>query len=143
MQFGHAPRTEKEKAFALVAYNIGMKNPWASGRAAIEDGDFIVEDDRLNKKNWAVIDSLSELKAFFKHGNWTLGTGVIYKSLAFIEQTEGGSEWLTIKRWPDGEAFSFDSVSFRLIILNGKDKFENYIHRLLKATKKQARTVTY
>lgn len=150
MMFGHAPRTEKEKQFALAAYNIGMENPWASGRVAMSDGNFIVEDDRLNKKNWAIINSLQRLYAFFEHGNWCLGTGVIHKNLAFIQQDDGGDEWLTMKQWPDGEMFSFESVSFRGMILDwrntrksGITEFGKYIRRLSKATKEGARKLSY
>ena len=104
------PKTLKEKEFAEAAYKIGMNNGWCSGRYAIADGDFIVEEDRLNRESFSVVDTVEDLRAFFKQGNWVLGQAVIFKDLCFMEQVDGGSEFLVIKNGKDG-CFAFESWS--------------------------------
>jgi len=154
MQYGRKLKTDKEKMFWKAAYKIGMNNPWASGKAAIEDGDFIVEEDRLNMDSVTVIEDIETLREFFKAGNWCLGQAVIYKSLVFMQQENGGDEWLTMKRFiPDNEVIDFESVTFMPMAYEyadiegehyqsyrgSKEKcskaghFVDYINRLLKA----------
>ena len=122
---------KKEKEFWKRAYNLGMKNGWCSGRYTIEDGGFIVEEDRLNENSCIVVDELKKIYKFFKHGNWCLGQSVIYRELCFIQQVDGGDEWLTIKNFGD-EAVAFESISFE-----GMDyeEFADVLRHLLKATK--------
>lgn len=109
--FGRKLKTKEEKEFWNQAYEIGMKNGWCSGEFDREDGNFIVEEDRLNKNSAMVIDDLETLKEFFRAGNWCLGTAVIYKSICFIEQVNGGDEWLTMKLFSDGKVRSFESMT--------------------------------
>jgi len=131
MMFGRKLKTKEEKEFWEQAYNIGMQNPWASGQADLEYGNPIVEEDRLNKNSCSVIDDSKTLKEFFKAGNWCLGQAVIYKNLCFIQQVDGGDEWLTIKRFSNGKVKDFESVSFERMI---KDReFNGYLKAILKA----------
>ena len=126
--------------FIKICYKIGMKNHWCSGKAAIEEGDYIMEEDRLNRNSFKIFDSLDELKEHFARGNWCLGSSFIYNDLCFINQVDGGGEWLTIKRFGD-EAIAFESMSMSLIIKDGD--FEDTIRRLEEATKEQCRTQNY
>ena len=121
----------EEKEFWKRAYKLGMKNGWCSGRYAMEDGNFIVEADRLNKNSCLILHNLDGLYKFFKHGNWCLGDAVIYKNLCFIQQVNGGDEWLTIKNFLD-EAIAFESLSFEEMDYN---EFENAMEHLLEETK--------
>jgi hypothetical protein len=127
------PKTKEEKDFAERCYKIGMKNGWCSGRYAIEDGDFIVEEDRLNRKSFSVADDEETLKEFFKFGNWCLGQGIIYRNLCFIQQDNGGDEWLTIKDFQDG-AEDFESISWEHIIKEGDGEFAGLLGKLLTVT---------
>jgi hypothetical protein len=153
-EFGRDPKTKAEKEFAALAYTEGMKNGWCSGRYARLDGDFITEEDCLNKNSICVIEDAQRLKEFFIAGNWCLGQGVIHKSLCFITQIDGGDEWLTMKRFKD-KVYSFESITFRPMCHNYKSPegsgehfemsygakeesrigncFERYLARLLKA----------
>lgn len=126
------PVSSEEVAFKDRAYKLGMANGWCNGQFAMSDGNFIVEDDRLNKNSFSVADDLETLEAFFEHGNWCLGSGMIYKNLCFINQVNGGDEWLTIKNFED-EAIDFESITFKGTIAEGE--FEPLIERLLKADK--------
>lgn len=104
--------TTEELRFWAKAYKVGMTNPWCSGRAAKEDGDYIVKEDRLNRGSVCAIDDVEELKKFFRHGNWCLGQAVIYKKISFIQQVDGGDEWLTMKLFSDGTVRVIDSITF-------------------------------
>jgi len=136
MQFGRRLKTAAEKEFWKEAYKIGMENGWCSGKYAEQDGNFIVEEDRLNKKSVLAIDNIATLKAFFKQGNWCLGQAVIYKSLCFIQQVNGGDEWLVIKCGQDS-VFSFESWSCSRMDI-GKE-----IKKVLKATDEQLKRLEY
>jgi len=121
-------QTEAEKELVLRCYEAGMKNGWASGEYERLDGNFIVEEDCLNKRSISFIDTTAKLKAFFKHGNWCLGCGIIYKNLFFLQQVDGGDEWATyhIKK---------DSIKqFESITWNGyieRKEFEKQLKKLM------------
>jgi hypothetical protein len=132
--------TDSQKEFIEMCYKIGMKNGWCSGRYAIQDGDYITEEDRLNRNSFKVYTDLEELKETLSHSNWQLGESCIYHDLCFMNQVSGGGEWLTIKRFGD-EAIAFESMSMALICKDGK--FEKTISRLEAATKEQCQTLTY
>jgi len=103
-------------------YKAGMKNPWCSGKAAKDNGDSIVEEDRLNRKSLVVLHSLEELIDFFKkwHSSYTLGHGVILKDICFIQQIPGGDEWLCLSM-DEGkkEAKPFESWTFEKWVKDG------------------------
>jgi hypothetical protein len=120
MMFGRKPKTKEEKDFWALCYKIGMKNGWCNGEFDKADGNFIVEEDRLNKNSVLVIDDLPTLKKFFAYGNWCLGQTVIYGNLAFMQQVNGGDEWLAIRKTAKG-AESFESITFGPMCRNYKD----------------------
>jgi len=48
--------------------------------------------------------------------NWCTGTAVIYKNYAFINQVNGGDEWLTIRYNPEAETYTaFESITFKSV----------------------------
>jgi hypothetical protein len=130
------PTTNAERELWNKAYQIGMRNPWASGNAAISEGNFITENDRLNKDSIAVVDNLENLRQIFLTGNWQLGSSWMYKNLVFINQIDGGDEWLTIKRWPNGEVTAFESITMNGFAKNST-RFKKLIETLLKAKSKK------
>ena len=132
--------TASQKEFIEMCYKIGMKNGWCSGRYAIQDGDYITEEDRLNKNSFKIYHELAELKETLSRSNWCIGTACIYNDLCFMNQVDGGGEWLTIKRFGK-EAIAFESMTMSLIIQDGE--FEETISRLEAATKEQCQTRTY
>lgn len=140
MGFGRKPKNEQEKQLLQRCYEAGMKNGWASGKFAHADGDFIVEEDRLNKNSICFIDNIKELKHFFRHGNWCLGQGVIYKDLFFLQQIGGGDEWATYKI-TDEKIEQFESITFGLGIKRGE--FEQDIRSMRAATVEQCINLEY
>lgn len=133
----HIPVGEKLQKFLDTCYKLGMANPWCGSRAAAE---YIVEDDRLNRDSFTIFLDLEELKKTFEHGNWCLGQAFVYNDLCFINQVDGGDEWLTIKRFDD-EVIKFESISMIPTIKDGE--FEFLMERLEKATKEQCRELEY
>jgi hypothetical protein len=133
-------KTEKITDIKERCYQAGLKNGWATGRYAIADGDFISEDDRLNRRNISIVQSVPALKHFFRHGNWCLGTGIIYENLFFLQQIDGGDEWATYRITPD-EIFQFESITWEGHIKRGE--FEKVILALTKATPGQCKSLTY
>ena len=124
-------KTDHEKAILLRCYQEGLKNGWASGNFARQDGNFIVEEDRLNKNSISFIDNQEDLINFFKQGNWCLGAGIIYKNLFFLEQTNGGSEW-AIFYINDGEIKQFESYSIYMVLDRNEKEFIKDLKKMIK-----------
>lgn len=76
------------------------------------------------------VDDLTALAQIFYHGNWAYRTGFIYKGAAFINQVSGGGEWWTLVKGEDGTWNAVDSVSFRLLVMQGE--FVTYMEQLLQ-----------
>ncbi len=128
------PKNEFEIKFWDEAYKLGMKNPWASGRADLEDGNPIVEEDRLNRNSCKVAESFEELLEYFRSGNHCLGDAVMYNRLVFINQLNGGSEWRVYKWFNDDVVRDFESISMKEIIdREGVEEFRKTIEELVAA----------
>lgn len=46
--------------------------------------------------------TIEDLAGFFSNGSRAIRQGVLFGDLAFIQQVDGGDEWWTLKRRPDG-----------------------------------------
>jgi hypothetical protein len=106
--------------------DIGRKNLWIK-RAW---------DPPFNRRSFHVCATIEELKEKLAYTNWSLGTAFAFEDLCFINQVDGGDEWLTIRH-----GVAFESITFRYII--ERHEFEGYILRLLAATPEQCKTLTY
>jgi len=129
------PKTEEEKRLLARCYKEGLKNGWASGKYDRLDGNFLVEEDRLNKNSISFVDTQKGLIEFFKQGNWCLGTGIIYKNLFFMEQTNGGSEWAIYYIKKD-EIKKFESYSIKMVLdrKSGRAEFLKDLKKMLDGT---------
>jgi len=127
------PQNEEEKALVLRCFKEGKKNGWASGDYDRADGNFIDDNDCLNGNSIHFIDDLKGLIAFFKAGNWCLGTGIIYENLFFLEQTNGGSEW-AIYEIGENEIKNIDSYSIKMVLdkKGGRKEFVEDLNKMLK-----------
>ena len=77
------------------------------------------------------IERKEELLERFGHGNWSINVGFVWQDLAFIQQTDGGDEWLTLREQEDGSWQSFESISFYHIIKrDGIESCSDYLDRL-------------
>lgn len=106
--------------------SIGKKNHWI--RQAY--------DPPFDKSCLRKCNSLEELQAFIAHGNWCLGQGFYYKNICFINQIDGGDEWLAIK-----DNYDFESFTFHNIIKNGI--FFLYMQDILSASKDECIHLRY
>jgi hypothetical protein len=105
---------------------IGRNNPWIKYAC----------DPPFNEISFCECSSIDELAEKIGHGNWCLGAAFFYKNICFINQVDGGDEWLTIK-----DDYAFESFTFSRIIKDGL--FKGYIERLLAATREQCIKLEY
>ena len=105
---------------------IGRANPWI--REAW--------DPPFTEASFHECESADELRGKLAHGNWCLGQAFTFRDVAFIQQVDGGDEWLTI-----GHGFAFESISWEVIIRRGG--FEVTLGRLLAATAEQCRSLDW
>lgn len=95
----------------------GYRNPWI--RCA--------DDPPFTRESFRVVKTMTELMEKFRQGNCSLGQAFIYKNLVFINQKDGGDEWLTIKDW-----CPFDSISFKAVLRHGDNYTRQFIKELLR-----------
>uniref|UniRef100_A0A6M3LFT3 Uncharacterized protein n=1 Tax=viral metagenome TaxID=1070528 RepID=A0A6M3LFT3_9ZZZZ len=82
------------------------------------------------------------LLAFFRGGNCTVRYAVQYHNLVFINQDNGGDEWLTIKLH-DGRLHPFESITFHAVIRCGDIYFHHMIEDMEAATLEQCKSLSY
>lgn len=107
-------------------YRLGVSNPSVS--AAI--------DPPFTPGSFVGCYSTDELEEQISRGNWSIGTAFYYRDLCFIQQVDGGDEWLTIRH-----GIAFESMTLEPYIEEGR--FAQLIRRLLAATKAQCQALTY
>ena len=123
--------TKTKKSYLNEWLKIGLRNPWI--RDSLLNYD---PDDRFTIKSFYECKDVEELKEKIKRGNWQLGCAFYLGDLCFINQINGGDEWLTIK-----QDKPFDSFTFERIIEDGE--FEGYIARMQSATAEQCHKLEY
>lgn len=115
--------------YIKIWLEIGKQNQWISNAS----------DPPFDENSFYECKIIDELIDNFRHGNWCLGQAFYYKDLCFINQVNGGDEWLTIRR-----DIPFDSISCGYIIEHdGEEEFRKLIDRIMKATDEQLRNLEY
>ena len=109
-----------------VWLTIGQANPWIS-RAY--DPPFTANSFHICKDQDELLDKLCGDQS------WCLGQAFVLGDVCFIQQVDGGDEWLTIRR-----DIAFESMSTRTI---GSLKMREYLERIATATDEQLRTLDY
>jgi uncharacterized protein DUF3846 len=117
---------ELDKELREQWYNLGIENPWISS----------ADDPPFTRNSFVDCYSVEELEQNIGHGNWAIGTAFYYRDLCFIDQVEGGDEWLTIRH-----GIAFESMTLGPHIEEGR--FARLIRRLLAATREQCHALTY
>lgn len=69
-----------------------------------------------------------DLMNYMSQGNWALRQGFVYKDLAFVQQVNGGDEYLTLIKKNDEKWIAFDSVSVEKSI--EKNEFYSYFEKI-------------
>ena len=108
---------------------LGKQNPWI--REAV--------DPRFNTRSFHQCNDDGELLDKFAHGNWCLGQAFYVGELCFIQQVNGGDEWLTIK-----QDVPFESISFgRIIGDKGREAGQGLLDRIRAASVERCRKLDY
>lgn len=108
---------------------LGSKNIWIR-RAC---------DPHFNKRSFYECQDMAELIGKFRHGNWSLGSAFTLGNLCFIQQVDGGDEWLTIK-----EDVAFESLSCGWIIEHhGEPYLIAMIEAIQRASKEACKRLDY
>ena len=105
--------------------SIGRKNLWI---AKAYDPPFTLRE--IHEKT-----TIQELYDHFQHGNWCLGDAPYYRDICFINQVDGGSEYLVIKGGVSFESLSADRLSL--------EELTGFINRVEKASDEQLRSLEY
>lgn len=80
---------------------LGVANHWIA-RAT---------DPFFDENSFRECTTVDELAEFLSRGNWCVGTAFFYKDICFINQVNGGGEWLTIKGKVPFESISIPSYN--------------------------------
>lgn len=107
-------------------HQLGKANPWIK----------TADDPSFTRDSFAGCYSVEEMEERIGHANWSLGTAFYYRDLCFINQVEGGDEWLTIRH-----GIAFESISVLPFIERGE--FASLVRRLLAASKERCQTLKY
>lgn len=119
----------QQKRLVMKWLEIGKKNPW------IREAN----DPPFNTQSFHECKTDRELLEKCEHGNWCTGQAFYVGNLCFINQVNGGGEWLTIK---DGMAF--ESISFGHIIKHkGMDKAQKVLDDIRAASLEQCKKLEY
>lgn len=115
--------------YLAVWLAIGQKNRWIR-RAT---------DPHFNARSFYECRNMAELVEKFRHGNWSLGSAFTLGDLCFIQQDDGGDEWLTIK-----EDVAFESMSCGWMIKHrGEAYFIAIVEAIQRASKEDCKRLRY
>lgn len=110
-------------------YKIGLDNYWI---AQAWDPQFTINSFQECK-------TLDYLMTKLASGNWCTGQAFYYRNLAFINQVNGGDEWLIVRN-----DINFESWSCAYVLeVQGKDYFASDIYQMLNATDEQLKQLEY
>lgn len=110
---------------------IGQQNTWI---AEAIDPPFTVLSFHFCR-------DIRELAERLLHGNWCLGQAFVLGEICFINQVNGGDEWLTIK----GKT-SFESITMQTFNESHEEaetRLFRTVERIQRATEKQCRKLDY
>lgn len=108
---------------------FGARNPW------IRDA----RDPPFNEDSFMEVSSREGLFRKLEHGNWCLGNAFYLGDICFIQQVDGGDEWLTMRR-----DVCFESASLQYMLRSkGKDYLNAWLDRVESATDDQLRRLEY
>ncbi len=116
---------------------IGKANPWIAEAV----------DPPFDRRSFIKVSCYKELEDFFRHGNWSLGTAVFVEGtdFCFINQANGGDEWLVIK-----QDMPFESFTTQALIQSKPDRYHVFTNKMeeayygiWKSTKEECKKLEY
>ena len=93
-------------------------------------------DPPFTRKCFVECADATELAERLAHGNWCLGQAFFLGDLCFIQQVDGGDEWLVIKH-----NIEFESASCGHMIASGT--FADFLARVQAATVERCASLAY
>lgn len=118
---------------------VAQSNPWISQRGSGNSEDDCAFERALELRDFLECTDLDELIYTIKRGNWILGEAfyVKYKHdyYCFINQVNGGDEWLTFKNETKFESMTFEYMP--------NDTIKEYFERWSTATNEQLKACEY
>ncbi|ARP71761.1 DUF3846 domain-containing protein [Streptomyces pluripotens] len=119
--------TEDEQAKLIQEWlRIGKENP------AI----VAATDPPFTEGSFEECFTVEELEERITAASWGIGTAFYHRDLCFIQQVEGGDEWLTIRH-----SVAFESITVLPLIERGE--LASLVRRLLAASKEQCQRLEY
>lgn len=109
-----------------VWLKLGMENAWIREAS----------DPPFTRESFAPAGSVEELEELIHGCNWAVGVAFYLDDICFINQSEGGSEFLVIKRHQ-----AFESFSVSRMIENGE--FSDAVRAIVRATPEQCGRLQY
>lgn len=110
-------------------YKLGKQNPWI---AQAYDPPFT-----LDSFTYSRCVSIEELREKFERGNWCVGTAFYFNDICFINQVEGGGEWLVIRKDIVFESLTGSHYGECL------GRLQNFIERVEAGTDQQLKELRY
>lgn len=110
---------------------IGRRNPWI---AEAVDPPFTVLSFHFCR-------DVRELAERLLHGNWCLGQAFALGEICFVNQVDGGDEWLTIKGRTPFESITMQT--FNESREEAEQRLYRTIQRIQQATEEQCRKLDY
>lgn len=137
----HSLKQAQHNLWPVVTRSMIIASPSVQGNPWLMDSDYPMYDYAFDAPTR--FDSISELTDFFIQGNWALRQAVQYKNLVFIQQVNGGDEWLTLKVY-EGKLYAYESITMCGVIhCEGLAGYENYIERMVNATLDECKRFDY
>jgi len=110
---------------------LGRQNPWI--RAAW--------DPPFDELSFHICENVDELAELILRGNWCLGHAFVLGDIGFVNQIDGGDEWLTIKG-----ATSFESITMKTsseTMEQATKRLCETVARIQQASEKQCKKLEY
>jgi hypothetical protein len=121
-------KVRAERNWIPVWLRIGRENPWIAE----------AWDPPFSERSFHECKTVDELIEKLDHGNWCLGQAFYLGDVCFINQVNGGDEWLVIK-----QDCAFESFTTRPLIHDPLYPFKRLIEDIQKATLEQCRNHEY
>lgn len=112
-------------------FAIGRQNLWIR----------LAYDPPFSELSFVICSDVRDLAERILRGNWCLGQAFVLDDLCFINQIDGGDEWLTIK----GNT-PFESITMQIDYEtdeSAQKRFFETVDRIQKATERQCRKLDY
>lgn len=111
-----------------VWFYIGLQNLWISEAT----------DPEFSYSSFFECKTIDYLIEKLKVGNWCLGQAFYHRNICFINQIDGGDEWLVIR-----DGISFESWSCGRVIEENPEAFKDTLNRMFAATDEQLKKLEY